>query len=334
MAISINDVQIPKNENTATFLLEKHINFLEHYSKETEDLDHVMSEYLHMSGIYWVLTGLALVSKSELLDKSEIIKLVLLCQNDDGGFGGNLKHDTNLLYTLSAVQILATYKSLDLINKDNVAQYVASLQQTDGSFYGDQWGEIDTRFSFCAIATLKLIDRMNVINVEKAVEFIISCMNFDGGFGSVPGSESHSGQIYCCVGALSILDKLYLVQADTLGLWLCERQLPSGGLNGRPMKLPDVCYSWWVLASLKIIGRINWIDKSKLKEFILACQDDETGGISDRPGDLPDPFHTLFGLAGLSLMGEMKGTITEVNPVFCMPEMIINELDIKLNFMM
>lgn len=31
--------------------------------------------------------------------------------------------------------------------------------------------------------------------------------------------------------------------------------------SGRPEKLPDVCYSWWVLASLSMIGRIHWIDK-------------------------------------------------------------------------
>ncbi len=31
--------------------------------------------------------------------------------------------------------------------------------------------------------------------------------------------------------------------------------------TGRPEKLPDVCYSWWVLASLKIIGRLHWINK-------------------------------------------------------------------------
>ena len=33
---------------------------------------------------------------------------------------------------------------------------------------------------------------------------------------------------------------------------------------GRPEKLPDVCYSWWVLASLKIIGKLHWIDKVSL----------------------------------------------------------------------
>lgn len=39
--------------------------------------------------------------------------------------------------------------------------------------------------------------------------------------------------------------------------------------TGRPEKLPDVCYSWWVLASLKIIGKLHWIDKVKLRRLML-----------------------------------------------------------------
>ena len=38
--------------------------------------------------------------------------------------------------------------------------------------------------------------------------------------------------MYCCVGALALSGDLYRVDADQLGWWLCERQLPSGGLNG------------------------------------------------------------------------------------------------------
>lgn len=71
----------------------------------------------------------------------------------------------------------------------------------------------------------------------KAVEFVLSCMNFDGGFGCRPGSESHAGQIYCCTGFLAITDQLHQINVDLLGWWLCERQLPSGGLNGRPEKV-------------------------------------------------------------------------------------------------
>jgi hypothetical protein len=31
-------------------------------------------------------------------------------------------------------------------------------------------------------------------------------------------------------------------------------------------------YSWWVLASLKMIKRSHWIDSDALRNFILACQ--------------------------------------------------------------
>lgn len=36
------------------------------------------------------------------------------------------------------------------------------------------------------------------------------------------------------------MDRLDVVDVPTLAWWLAERQLPSGGLNGRPEKLPDV----------------------------------------------------------------------------------------------
>lgn len=71
--------------------------------------------------------------------------------------------------------------------------------------------------------------------------------------------------------------RLDIVDRNTLAWWLAERQLPSGGLNGRPEKLPDVCYSWWVLSSMTILGKLHWIDAGKLKNFIYACQDIETG---------------------------------------------------------
>lgn len=210
------------------------------------------------------------------------------------------------------------------LNIDALVSYIASLQQEDGSFAGDEWGEIDSRFSFCALACLSLLNRLDAVDVRKAAIFVLRCMNFDGGFGVVPGSESHAGQVYCCVGALALAGELDKVDSDALGWWLCERQLPSGGLNGRPEKLPDVCYSWWVLSSLKMIGRLEWLDKAKLRQFILACQDDETGGFADRPGDVPDPFHTLFGVAALSLL--CCDGVPPVNPVLCMPQDAIDKL--------
>ncbi len=68
----------------------------------------------------------------------------------------------------------------------------------------------------------------------------------------------------------------------------------------------DVCYSWWILSALSIIGRVGWIDTSRLGQFILNWQDDKDGGIADRPWNMPDVYHTFFGLCGLSLIGHME----------------------------
>lgn len=162
---------------------------------------------------------------------------------------------------------------------------------------------------------------LHLVDVPKAVTHIQACANFDGGYGVSPGAESHAGQIFTCVGALAIAGRLDLVDRDRLGGWLSERQLPNGGLNGRPEKLEDVCYSWWVMSSMAVIDRLHWIDRDKLAQYILRCQvstfdfmgpemfrlicyqDPENGGIADRPGDMVDVFHTHFGIAGLSLIG-------------------------------
>lgn len=126
------------------------------------------------------------------------------------------------------------------------------------------------------------------------------------------------------MGFLSITHNLHKLQIEKLAWWLCERQLKAGGLNGRPEKLPDVCYSWWVLSSLTILGRSHWISAEKLKEFILSCQDTDTGGFSDRPNNLPDIFHTLFGVGALSLLGYPN--LKRINPTFCMPAEVVDKI--------
>ena len=188
------------------------------------------------------------------------------------------------------------------------------------------------------------------IDLEKACQFILSCQNFDGGFGAIPGcfsillkidleiipgGESHAGQIFTCVGTLKILDKLDLIDQNLLCWWLSERQCDSGGLNGRPEKQADVCYSWWIISSLDMMDKVNWINTSKLVEYILNCQDQEEGGISDRPGNVGDIFHTFFGICGLNLLNHEFGQESEedrlrnyedINSTYCLPQSTIQRL--------
>lgn len=73
-----------------------------------------------MSGVYWGLTAMHLLGKLDMMDRDAILEWVLSCQKEDGGFGGSERHDSHLLYTLSAVQILVLYGELKRINADRV----------------------------------------------------------------------------------------------------------------------------------------------------------------------------------------------------------------------
>jgi geranylgeranyl transferase type-2 subunit beta len=216
----------------------KHNAYANRVGADTESFEAVVMQHLRMSGIYWTAMTKALLGAkedvlSEISSASEIEAWVLSCAHDNGGFGGHPGHDPHMLYTLSAVQILAIYDRLEVLDVDKVTAYVASLQQPDGSFFGDKWGEVDTRFSYCALCCLALLGRLDrsgsnsandgssssssssivsgacPIDVNAAIRFIASCQNFDGGFGAVPGAESHAGQIFCCVGALSIAGTIH-----------------------------------------------------------------------------------------------------------------------------
>ncbi|GMH12745.1 hypothetical protein Nepgr_014586 [Nepenthes gracilis] len=320
----LNDLNSITNDRMAVLAVEKHVHYILSVEKKKDDFESVVMEHLRMSGAYWGLMTLDLLGKLGTVDHDEVISWVMKCQHESGGFGGNVGHDPHVLFTLSAVQVLALFDKIHILDIDKVSSYIAGLQNENGSFSGDIWGEVDTRFSYIAICALALLHRLDKIDVEKAVSYIASCKNLDGGFGCTPGGESHAGQIFCCVAALAITGSLHHVDKDLLGWWLCERQVKSGGLNGRPEKLPDVCYSWWVLSSLIMIDRVHWIDREKLVKFILDCQDLEKGGISDRPDDAVDVFHTYFGVAGLSLLEypELKG----IDPAYALPVDVVNRL--------
>ena len=238
-----------------------------------------MTEHLRLNGVYWGLTALHLLAHPEALPRDATIDFVLSCQHESGGFGPAPAHDPHMLYTVSAVQILAMIDAVGELDKRGkagkakVGRYIANLQSSEtGTFAGDEWGEHDTRFLYGAFNALSLLRLLDFVDVPKAVSHIQACANFDGGYGISPGAESHAGQVFTCVGALAIAGRLDLVDKDLLGAWLSERQLPNGGLNGRPEKLEDVCYSWWVLSSLAMIDRLHWIDGQKLSRFILQCQ--------------------------------------------------------------
>ena len=58
-----------------------------------------------------------LLGHPEGLPREETIEFVLSCMHESGGFGAAPGHDAHMLYTVSAVQILATIDALDVLDE-------------------------------------------------------------------------------------------------------------------------------------------------------------------------------------------------------------------------
>ncbi|KAL9683917.1 hypothetical protein QQ045_021345 [Rhodiola kirilowii] len=71
-----------------------------------------------MNGAYWGLTTLDLLGKLDAVDVDEVVSWIISCQHECGRFGGNVGHDPHILYTLSAVQVLALFDKLDVLDND------------------------------------------------------------------------------------------------------------------------------------------------------------------------------------------------------------------------
>lgn len=69
--------------------------------------EYTLSEYLRMSGIYWGLTVMDLMSQLPRMNREEIVEFIKACQHECGGISASIGHDPHLLYTLSAVQVSA-----------------------------------------------------------------------------------------------------------------------------------------------------------------------------------------------------------------------------------
>eukprot|EP00053_Salpingoeca_punica_P003128 m.41332 g.41332 ORF g.41332 m.41332 type:complete len:350 (-) comp11993_c0_seq1:265-1314(-) len=320
--------------------IELHRQFVKKHESRPQDFAYWMTEHMHVTGLYYGVACSHLLGEPDLLDRASLLQRIHACRNADGGYAGNVGHDSHILHTYSALQVLAmtgeptavfpaSDESCSGNSLSSLVEYVKRLQRPDGSFAGDEFGEVDTRFVYAALGSLALVERLDAVDTDAAAAYVLACMNADGGFGLRPGAESHAGQTFCCIAALILCGALHRINVDLLGDWLAERQSAvNGGLNGRPEKQSDSCYTWWVGATLRLIGKADRLNVPALADFNLRLQTPK-GGFSAHPGENPDLFHTHFALAGLAALGPYENSnnssvsalaaLPRWSCLFCMP---------------
>jgi geranylgeranyl transferase type-1 subunit beta len=207
---------------------------------------------------------------------------------------------------------------LSRVDKRAIIQALKSLQQISSSSSSSSSGsgafcciavgsEEDLRFLYCACCISHMLNDWSGIDQDKAVDYIVSCKSFDGALALLPGQEGHGGSTFVGIASLVLLQRLDSVLDDTnnnnwrsdLIHWCVSRQV--AGMQGRPNKDEDTCYSYWIGATLRLVGgRDDLLHHDLLRGYVMKCQT-AMGGFSKVIGAYPDVLHAYYSLSYLSL---------------------------------
>eukprot|EP00010_Vexillifera_abyssalis_P004777 CAMPEP_0201554452 /NCGR_PEP_ID=MMETSP0173_2-20130828/41101_1 /ASSEMBLY_ACC=CAM_ASM_000268 /TAXON_ID=218659 /ORGANISM="Vexillifera sp., Strain DIVA3 564/2" /LENGTH=368 /DNA_ID=CAMNT_0047965731 /DNA_START=32 /DNA_END=1134 /DNA_ORIENTATION=- len=200
------------------------------------------------------------------------------------------------------------------VNRKGVIGSLKHLQQKNGSFSPITGrSENDMRFVYCAMAISYFLDDWSGVDIDLVCKYVHASQSYEYAFGQGPGQESHGGSTYCAIAALWLCGRLEQEIAPTkqkLIQWCCERQV--AGFQGRSNKPADTCYSFWIGATLKLLGAHQLIETPQSRNFSFCCQS-KYGGFGKSPDAHPDVLHTYYGLAGLSIAGAPD----PVDPIHC-----------------
>lgn len=263
---------------------------------------------------------------------SQIIQLLSQCKcAKTGAFCGGPYQDPHLAPTYASVVALISINcesGYDIVDREGIYSFILSMKKKKplGAFSMHKCGENDMRSVYCAICVSSILNILDSKIAEHVVEHVVSCQNPDGGFGAEPFSESHGGYTYCAIASLVMLNaekQCNLVKALE---WCLNRQMSvEGGFNGRPNKIVDSCYTFWVGACIRIIQKSlgisqEIVDTKSIQAYVLVAAQ-SYGGFFDKPGSAPDFYHTCYALGGLSLnqhpklFKESQWDLAEIDPL-------------------
>ncbi|PIA16318.1 terpenoid cyclases/Protein prenyltransferase [Coemansia reversa NRRL 1564] len=334
---------------TAELAVDAHVRYFRHclnmLPAETVSLDATRMTIAQLS-----LVGLAALGRLEesipAKQREDMIEWIYAQQIPSGraeyrGFrGGSLfgPHERCNYPAANCGNVAATYSALcallllgdDLARVDRAATIagIGRLQQESGTFAPHPGTtERDPRFIYCACAVSAILDDWSGVDIDAATKYILSCCCYDGGISQIPFQESHGGLLYCCVASLALMGRLdSLPDRHRTLQWALFRQ--CGGYQGRINKTADVCYSFWVGASVELLGGRDLVDVSALVSFIQSCETD-IGGLSKWPGYRPDPLHSALGIVGFSLC--RPDALPRMSPELLLPKTVVERL-LRLGF--
>ncbi|KAI0482694.1 terpenoid cyclases/protein prenyltransferase alpha-alpha toroid [Xylariaceae sp. FL0804] len=191
-----------------------------------------------------------------------------------------------------------------------LVRHIRQAQTFDGGMAESSMHESHAGYAYCAVASLAMLDlanpdpaaapdhylRAGIPSIPALIHFLVdrqlTYLDPDSDTGSDDEDEDESDQPPL---------------PDLASLTLSDDPDQSTGFNGRPNKVPDTCYAWWVSGALALLGEGGLVERAPARRFLLDKTQHRIGGFAKHPGGPPDVYHAYLGLAALSTLA---GTTT------------------------
>lgn len=286
------------------------------------------TENVSLPGTYFALLTLGLLANEDAdsvatafrgVNRMGTLRWIKRLQRPDGSFGevvnadGSISGGRDMRYCYMAATIRwvlrgnEVRKDLD-IDVDGMVQHIRKSQAYDGGFAESHMGESQAGYAYCAVAALSMLDltaadadkpnrylQAGVPNTAAMIRWLVSRqIVFTGSDESDSDEEEEEGKDN--VAAVPTSEMASLSVTGTV----------LGGFNGRPNKVADTCYAWWVAGALHVLSdalpEVASLDRASGRKFLLQKTQNDYGGFGKDAGSPPDLFHSYLGLAALATM--------------------------------
>ncbi|KAK8050079.1 type-1 proteins geranylgeranyltransferase subunit beta [Apiospora phragmitis] len=287
------------------------------------------TENVSLPGTYFALLTLGLLANEDAnsvatafrgVNRIGTLRWIKRLQRPDGSFGevvnadGSISGGRDMRYCYMAATIRWVLrgnevgKDLD-IDIDGMVRHIRKSQAYDGGFAESHMGESQAGYAYCAVAALSMLDltaadankpnrylEAGIPNIAAMVRWLVSRQIV-----FTDSDESDSEE--------EAEDKMTAVPTSEMAS-LSVTGPVLGGFNGRPNKVADTCYAWWVAGALHVLNdalpEAASLNGASGREFLLQKTQNAYGGFGKDAGAPPDLFHSYLGLAALATMAGNK----------------------------
>ncbi|RDW77101.1 hypothetical protein BP6252_05154 [Coleophoma cylindrospora] len=302
----------------------------------------------NLPATFFALLSLGLVENGSPFSgvrRRQLMTWLRTLQREDGSFGelirdGTVKGGRDMRYCYCAAAVrwmlrgeLQGEKAVEDIDVDKLVGHIRAGQTYDGGISESSQHEAHAGYTYCATAALALLDRLPNTQASSDVE------KSPPGLTNIPATirwlvsrqvsyeeeeESDDEEDRELQSQREKLVGIYNEEPPSVaGLQIDETQFV--GFNGRCNKLVDTCYSFWVTASLDILGQAEVIDAASTRRFLLEQTQHRIGGFGKCPGNPPDIYHSYLGLAALATTKE--STLKDFDPILCVSKELRAKID-------